>query len=64
MRCAKLANNQNHVVRANEPALQTPSLIGVSARAPFMHDGYALTLLDASPISLAVVANYTVTHQP
>lgn len=42
---AKLTNNQNHVVRANEPALQTPSLIGVSARAPFMHDGCALTLL-------------------
>lgn len=29
-----------------EEALQVPSLIAVSARAPYMHDGCAKTLLD------------------
>lgn len=41
---AKLTDNLNRQVRNGEPALQTPSLIGISRRAPFMHDGCAPTL--------------------
>ncbi|WP_437982073.1 cytochrome-c peroxidase [Sorangium sp. So ce117] len=49
--CAKchagpmLTNNLNEDVGFGE-ALQVPSLIGLSARAPFMHDGCAKTLRD------------------
>ncbi|XXY13579.1 cytochrome-c peroxidase [Sorangium sp. So ce216] len=40
-----LTNNRNEDVGFGE-AFQVPSLIGVSARAPFMHDGCAKTLRD------------------
>lgn len=42
---AMLTNNKNEDVGTGE-ALQTPTLVGVSARAPFMHDGCAATLRD------------------
>ncbi|WP_434043363.1 MULTISPECIES: hypothetical protein [Sorangium] len=40
-----LTNNRNEDVGFGE-ALQVPSLIGLSARAPFLHDGCAKTLRD------------------
>ncbi|XXY51235.1 cytochrome-c peroxidase [Sorangium sp. So ce269] len=40
-----LTNNRNEDVGFGE-ALQVPSLIGLSARAPFMHDGCAKTIRD------------------
>lgn len=40
-----LTNNRNEDVGKGK-ALQTPSLIGVASRAPFMHDGCAATLRD------------------
>jgi len=42
---AKLTNNRNLDVGTGE-ALQVPSLRGIAYRAPFMHDGCALTLKD------------------
>ncbi|WP_437590030.1 cytochrome-c peroxidase [Sorangium sp. So ce1000] len=40
-----LTNNRNESVGKGE-LLQVPSLIGISGRAPFMHDGCAATLRD------------------
>ncbi|WP_437484981.1 cytochrome-c peroxidase [Sorangium sp. So ce1014] len=40
-----LTNNRNEDVGTGE-LLQVPSLIGISGRAPFMHDGCAATLRD------------------
>jgi mono/diheme cytochrome c family protein len=40
-----LTNNQSHDVGTGK-AFQVPSLLGVAARAPFMHDGCAPTLKD------------------
>lgn len=42
---AHLTNNKNHDVGTGR-ALQVPTLIGIAARAPFMHDGCAQTLHD------------------
>jgi len=41
----KLTNNRTVDVGTGE-ALQVPSLRGIAYRAPFMHDGCALTLRD------------------
>jgi hypothetical protein len=41
----KLTNGESENI-GREEALQVPSLIAVSARAPYMHDGCAATLLD------------------
>lgn len=41
---AKRTDNLAHDVHGG--AMQTPSLVGVAARAPFMHDGCAATLLE------------------
>ncbi|MEM6930213.1 MAG: c-type cytochrome, partial [Myxococcota bacterium] len=41
---AQYTDAQLHVVREGEPPLKTPSLLGVGARAPYMHDGCAITL--------------------
>jgi hypothetical protein len=43
---AKLTNNKTVDVGTGQ-AFQVPPLIGVSARAPFLHDGCAPTLVDA-----------------
>lgn len=40
------AFTNNTTVKVSTDALQVPSLIGIAHRAPFMHDGCALTLLD------------------
>lgn len=39
-------DNQLHRVRPDDPPFKTPSLLGVGARGPFMHDGCAETLED------------------
>lgn len=41
----KLTNNENADVGRGD-ALQTPSLIGIGMRAPFMHDGCAATMIE------------------
>lgn len=41
-----LTDNALHQVRWGEAPLKTPSLLGVGTRAPYMHDGCALTLED------------------
>ncbi|HVY28896.1 MAG TPA: cytochrome-c peroxidase [Polyangiaceae bacterium] len=40
----KFTNNQTVAIDANREKLQVPSLVDVGYRAPFMHDGCALTL--------------------
>ncbi|MEO0603308.1 MAG: c-type cytochrome, partial [Myxococcota bacterium] len=40
----QLADAAMHEVRPGDPAFKTPSLLGVGARAPYMHDGCAETL--------------------
>ena len=40
----QLTDSELHVVREGDPAIKTPSLLGVGSRAPFMHDGCAETL--------------------
>jgi mono/diheme cytochrome c family protein len=42
---AKLTDNDNHFVGMPFP-LQTPSLVGIGWRAPYLHDGCAKTLAD------------------
>jgi mono/diheme cytochrome c family protein len=42
---AMLTNNRNEDIGKGK-ALQTPTLVGVASRAPFMHDGCAATLRD------------------
>lgn len=39
-------NNQRFVVRAGDEQLKVPSLLGIAARPPFMHDGCATTLVE------------------
>ena len=43
---ASFTSNTNASVGKGGPPLQTPSLLGVAWRAPFMHDGCAPTLAD------------------
>jgi cytochrome c553 len=42
----QLTDNSTVTVRAGDPPLQVPSLIGIGYRSPFMHDGCAETLSD------------------
>jgi len=43
-RGSQLTDSQLHVVREGDIATKTPSLLGVGARGPWMHDGCAETL--------------------
>jgi len=43
---ARFSNNQTMDVGSEDGYLQVPSLIGVWARAPYLHNGCAKTMLD------------------